>query len=147
MTMDYKRINKITMVSEYTLFLQLQLHFYPFLYFIYITCYFPKWYRTLRIISSFFLPPPQLPHLPPSQPPDLFFDKSRLPNVIYIDRSSLLQFAEDLSFFYSILIISWNLRRYVFFLNCMLFSFIPRYFFELHVITRNLSLPTCYFFI
>jgi len=98
--MNCKRINKIATVSEYTLFLHLQLPFYPFSYFIYITCYFPKIYRTLRIISSLFIPPPQPPHLPPSHPPDLFFDKSRLPNVIYIDKSSLPQFAEDLSFYF-----------------------------------------------
>jgi len=121
--MDCKRTNKIVMVSEYTLFLHFQLPFYPFSYFIYITCYFSKSYKTLRIISSFFFPPPQPPHLPPSQPPDLFFDKSRLPNVIYIDRSSLFQFAEDLSFFYSILILSWNLRRYVFFFKLYVIFF------------------------
>jgi len=46
--MNLKRINKVAMVSEYTLFFHLQLPFYPLSNFICITRYFPKSHRTLR---------------------------------------------------------------------------------------------------
>lgn len=113
--MNHKRINKLAMVSEYTLSLHLQLLLYPFIY----CTLFSKITQNTQMIpwqtifdesakhlgtnqhSSLFLPPLQPPHPPPPQPPDLSNISSP---IFFVHPKShffpLPQFAEDLSLYF-----------------------------------------------
>jgi len=112
-TIDCKRINKLAMLLQYTLFLHLQLLLYPFrtLYILHVI--FQNYTKHLddSMAKNFRRIRNKLPLISLSSTTttttsstittiSLFFDKSRLLNVIYIDGSSLPQFAEDFSFYF-----------------------------------------------
>ena len=145
--MDCKRTNKIAMVSEHTLFLHLQLPFYPFSYYIYILhAVFQNHIKHLESSHlSFFHHHNHHIFHHHNHPISFSINVGSQTLFILIDHLSfnLQKICHFLFDFDSFL----EFPSLCFFLNCMLFSFIPRYFFELHVITRNLSLSTCYFFI